>query len=315
MDSNASKTGENSEPADFNRVILRTIHRYEELLMLIRTIRRGLKNSVLRKAMVAWRHRGLQPCDCFLASYPKSGNTWVKFVLATICAKRSVEAWSARNQFVPAVGHQKEGKPVLPGAGRLIKTHESYRPAYKKAIFLVRDPRDVCVSYYHHEMRELGSKHSFSQFLARFVQGQVDGYRSWEIHTRSWVDAATKASSSIHPVRYEDLLVNPVSEFQKICLFLGLQISNEELIAAIEDNRPDRMREKEKQLHGKNLHQEKNSSFVRSAKANDWQISFSPEDLSFLQSHFLWSSQFYRSSEAGFDVATAIANAKKTNSY
>lgn len=282
--------------------------------MLIRTIRSGFKDSALRKAMVAWRHMGLQQSDCFLASYPKSGNTWVKFVLATICAKRSVEAWSARNQFVPAVGHQKEGKPVLPGAGRLIKTHESYRPAYKKAIFLVRDPRDVCVSYYHHEMRELGSKHPFSHFLNRFVQGQVDGYGCWEFHTRSWVDAAARTNVSIHSVRYEDLLVNPVSEFQKICVFLGLQITSEELISAIEDNRPDRMREKEQRLGENTLRQAQKPSFVRSAKSNDWKTNFSPEDLSFLQSQFSWSSQFY-GGEAGFDVATAIANAKKTNSY
>lgn len=283
--------------------------------MFVEIIRRKLKNTALRRAIVAWRHFGLKPSDCFLASYPKSGNTWVKFVLATICAKCSVEAWSDRNQFVPTVGHQREAMAVLANGGRLLKTHESYRSTYKKAIFLVRDPRDVCVSYFHHARREMGSSDTFGQFLTRFLQGQIDAYGSWESHTQSWVQAAASMNAEILPVRYEDLLVNPLDQFRKICTFLGLRVHDDELISAIDDNRPDRMRDKEKQSPDRALFPAQNQSFVRSAKANDWRTTFSADDLAILQSHFSWASQFISNSDAGFDVKSAIARTAESQRF
>ncbi|MGC1371780.1 MAG: hypothetical protein WA824_06540, partial [Candidatus Sulfotelmatobacter sp.] len=49
-------------------------------------------------------------------------------------------------QLVPDIGQQDAAQPLLAQDGRLIKTHEPYRPAYKKAIYLVRDARDVALS-------------------------------------------------------------------------------------------------------------------------------------------------------------------------
>ena len=44
------------------------------------------------------------------------------------------------------MGTHRPMKPVLPNGGRLIKTHEQYRSQYKRAIYLMRDLRDVMLS-------------------------------------------------------------------------------------------------------------------------------------------------------------------------
>ena len=36
---------------------------------------------------------------------------------------------------------------------RVLKSHESFQPHYPSVIYIVRDPRDVAVSYYHHAMK------------------------------------------------------------------------------------------------------------------------------------------------------------------
>ncbi len=271
-------------------------------------IRRILKRTIARQALVSWRHRGLTPSDCMLASYPKSGNTWVKFVLATLLAKSSTDVWSDENSLVPTVGHHQSALATLPQQGRLIKTHEPFRNVYTRAIWLVRDPRDVLISYYHHEMRVRAQQLEFADFLKSFVQGHIDGYGTWEYHTRTWLDAVRKGQLDILPVRYEDLLADPQAGYENISRFLRLELPATSIASAIADNTPDRMREKERTSAKPPAGSNEKQSFVRAAKARNWDELLAGPALALFEQQMAWSLRFLDATRPGFDFQAALAD-------
>ncbi len=101
---------------------------------ILRRLRHELSKTGLRSPLLWIRHHGFRPSDIFTASYPRSGSTWLRFILAEILAGQS-SGFKGVNLLSPDVGEHSGAQPLLPGAGRLIKTHELYRPSYKKAIY------------------------------------------------------------------------------------------------------------------------------------------------------------------------------------
>ena len=55
---------------------------------------------------------------------------------------------SVGNEHAVSIGRHRSSAASLPGGGRLIKTHEPYNHRYSRSIHLVRDPRDVAISYW-----------------------------------------------------------------------------------------------------------------------------------------------------------------------
>jgi len=93
-------------------------------------MRTRLQTTVLRAPLVWVRHRGLSERDVFVASFPKSGTTWLRFMLAQVLSGEEVD-FDRAGILIPGVeAHAKAPKVLLDG-GRLIQTHESFRSAYK----------------------------------------------------------------------------------------------------------------------------------------------------------------------------------------
>lgn len=110
--------------------------------------RRRLQRSFVRRLWTGVRHRTLGSADVPVAAYPKSGSTWLRFLLAEAVTGRTADFQSV-GDVIPYVGKQRGAPHVLPSGGRLVKTHEPYRPEYRTSVYLVRDIRDVVVSYYY----------------------------------------------------------------------------------------------------------------------------------------------------------------------
>jgi len=121
-----------------------------DLARTIRSLR--FKSKPLRAPVVALRHLGLREHDVFLACYPRSGSTWLRFILAELLTETPAE-FKTVNAQIPYVGRHPNAPPSLPGKGRLIGTHELRLPPGKRAIYLIRDPRDVAPSYYQWQLR------------------------------------------------------------------------------------------------------------------------------------------------------------------
>lgn len=242
--------------------------------------RRLAKSSRARRAFNHLRYRSVESGDVLLVSYPKSGNTWLRFILAEILFGVPPD-FDAIDGLVPQVGAHGAASRMLPGGGRLLKSHEarssiSLSPG-TKAVYVIRDGRDVAASYYYGRLRRGHFEGSFSAFLDEFLAGRLDGYGTWSEHVRSWCEGSSDASLCL--VRYEDILADPHAEVTRVLGFLGLDVSPETVDSAIERNAASNMRAKEAGSKLRSLSKRDDISFVRAGRAGTWMDLFEPQHL------------------------------------
>jgi hypothetical protein len=222
----------------------------------------------------AGRHYTVFPDDTFLVSYPKSGNTWVRFLLANLIHPNEQVGFSNINRLLPAPGVlSKRFLRKLPRP-RILKSHEPFDARFRKVIYLVRDPRDVAVSEYHFDLKKryIESDVTLEQFVKRFIAGETSSYGSWWEHAASWI-GARHGNPAFLLVRYEDLLSDSIGETAKIAEFLGIAADTDRLQAAVERSSADRMRKLEKQQADQwtgTKNTRKEIPFVRAAKSGGW---------------------------------------------
>lgn len=245
-------------------------------------LRSRIRNSPFRRILQHIRHRGIRDSDVFLASYPKSGNTWVRHLLTNVITGKSTEWRGELSKISVMVGRHQNLLEVLPSSGRLIKTHEPFRKDYQRAIFILRDGRDVAVSEYHYQKQYSPAfveyNDDFNIFFDRFLEGTVNGYGAWHKHTLSWLNSSTNQSGNLLLVKFEELKQDPLGKLQQMVDFLGLQADPSQLQAAVEDTSVEAMKKKESdywEKQGTN-----NPHFVRRAKSGNWHEMISDKNLS-----------------------------------
>jgi hypothetical protein len=230
--------------------------------------------------------------DVWIVSYPKSGNTWTRFLIANLVAGDKVVDWSNIERIVPDIYINRD--PHLKGLPRprYFKSHEGYRPDYRRVVFIVRDPRDVAVSYYHfvRKTNTLPVDASMDDFLTKFIEGKIDPYGNWGENVGSWL-GARRGTDNFLIVRYEDLQKNTQAELARIAEMLGLAVDEQLLHHAVESSRADRMRKLEQEQRGEHKMLKRSRSdipFVRTAKSGQWRTELPPEAVQQIES--AWGS-------------------------
>ena len=226
---------------------------------------------------LAGRHYAVYPDDTFLVSYPKSGNTWVRFLLANLIHPNETVSFANINHLLPAPGVITKRFLKSVARPRILKSHEPFDARFRKVIYLVRDPRDVAVSEYHFDLKKryIAADMTLEQFIKPFLAGETSSYGSWWEHVASWV-GPRYGNPAFLLTRYEDLLADPIVETAKIAEFLGIAADEARLKAAVERSSADKMRKLEKQdaekwTGTKNTRPE--IPFVRAAKSGGWKES------------------------------------------
>jgi sulfotransferase family protein len=218
------------------------------MIQTYRLIHAKAARSRLRVPRVWSWHLGLKPQDMFLASYPRSGSTWLRFMLFQTLTGED-PGFKRIDQGIPEIQLHRGVAPLLPGGGRLIKTHEQYRREYTKAVFLVRDIRDVLVSCYVRSVEaglaQLVSKGDFDSFLLSFLRGRALQQGSWQQHSRSWLESPLAKNGNLMVVRYEDLRRDSEQVIGQLLKFLGVTPDSRIIRKAIENNSLQQMRAKE----------------------------------------------------------------------
>jgi hypothetical protein len=246
-----------------------------------RKIRHTLSKTPIRVPLVWMRHRGFRSADVFVGSYPRSGSTWLRFMMLEILAGQS-SGFSNTNEMLPDVGKHESGAAVLPGNGRFIKTHEVFRPEYKKAIYLVRDPRDVALSEFAYQTALGLERTDFDSYLERFLRKGVNPFSSWIDHVNSWTEASRTGRAEILHVNFEQLKQKPEEQLGRIVEFLGMPEVRERIAGAIANNSLARMKEKEKENPQR---ASAKGRFIRSGSAGGWRASFTERQSQLVQQY------------------------------
>jgi hypothetical protein len=245
---------------------------------MLKRIRYQLSKSSLRVPLVWARHRGVSPRDVFVASYPRSGSTWLRFLLFETLT-RNEAGFDNVNRVIPDVGMHVDATVLLANQGRLIKTHEPFRREYKRAVYVVRDVRDVVLSEYAYQNALGRIRGTFDEYVTDFLQGTATGYGSWQDHVRGWIDSPLEASGDLLVVRYRDLRKDTQTHLQRIMSFLGVEVDRQTIVRAIQNNEFQKMRAKEDRSPqlGKSVDAERR--FVRKGAVGGWREQLTIEQL------------------------------------
>jgi len=213
----------------------------------------------------------------WLASYPRSGNTWLRFLLSAYFFG-SLDQWSDQRRVVRELhqllrnadrdGHTREQvfetlkRETRDESDRhgfaesaMLKTHflpGGEHPWFERTdrvVYLIRHPRDVLVSALNYR-RWFGvfRRMSDAEYARRFIEGGGDpgwiraGYGAWAEHAERWHDLDVP----FHTLRYESLKGAPRESIASLLTFLGREPDPLRIDAAIRAASLERVQELER---------------------------------------------------------------------
>lgn len=196
----------------------------------------------VRRAVQHHQLAGLRSSEALLQSYPKSGSTWVKFVLGEVIARRGVDFDTSDAMFPNLPGGTCRRKTGTVG---VLRTHEPLRVSPRridcKVVQVVRSPLQVLPSYLSYLVSGGWWHGSPEEFYQRAVEGSLpDQLGSWGENVATWADVESRLV-----VRYEDLVANPVEQFERILVHIGRDVAPEVIETAVVANSRAKMRSKE----------------------------------------------------------------------
>ncbi len=213
----------------------------------------------------------------WLASYPKSGNTWIRHFLASLIYSNQGKAdldklgfimqYPKRDQFEKLVTDYNDFNQIKKNwinsqniinsdnKVKIFKTHHVLCSLDKEnftdekntlgAIYIVRDPRNVISSLlYHFNLSSIEEAVAFIKEEKKFI-GNVKNKVNYPLHTLigSWktnYNSWKNIGKNFLLVKYEDLILNPNTEFKKIANYItntiNIKFSEEQIKKGIEDS-------------------------------------------------------------------------------
>ncbi|MFC1856768.1 sulfotransferase domain-containing protein [Thermodesulfobacteriota bacterium] len=169
--------------------------------------------------------------DVFLVSYPRSGNTWVRQMIALLKHPELDLTRDEVDAYIPDPYYNPSILSVI-SRPRVIKSHEPYVPEYPKVIYLFRDGRNCLVSWYDVQTKLDGYTETFDAFVKGCISGAIGPFGSWQDHVKSWV--LTAHNKPILNIRYEELCDQTEQFLQKIGIFLDIAADKNKIRAVIE---------------------------------------------------------------------------------
>jgi len=252
----------------------------------------GEASRVLLGRKPAGRALTVFPDDIFIVSYPRSGNTWTRFLIGNLVYHGDPVTFANVEARIPEIYLFPDRILRSLPRPRILKSHECFDPRYKRTIYIVRDPRDVAVSYYHYAIKRkrIEEGYPLDDFVPRFIAAEFDiawnWAAGWNDHVMSWL-CLRQGSTGFLLLRYEDMLQNTANELAKVASFLQIEPTPEKLAQAIELSSADHMRKLEKKQQGdwvltKATRHDK--PFVRAATFGGWRSALSPKSVDAIES-------------------------------
>lgn len=252
----------------------------------------------------------------WLASYPKSGNTWFRIFLANLLADKpepvdinqlDTHAFASRISFDRALGWETseltleetfaarlDVQEVLAQEDEVfLKVHEAFRdpvtsaPLFSRAatraiLYFLRNPLDVATSFSHHRGKDIDNTVLLMNRTAAILakhSNRPGPQLPQPTGTWSWHVRSwvDEAGLPLMVLRYEDMLARPQEVFQSACEFAGLPSEPSRVSRALQHARFENVRAQE-QAKGFRESVERRP-FFRKGKTGGWREVLSPEQV------------------------------------
>ena len=242
----------------------------------------------------------LQHDDVFIVTFPKSGTTWVQQIVRLL--RNGGQADGVKlDRCIPwlevldsalgrLMGYNKEmasSSDLL--SPRAFKSHFPYaftpgglpHTTTAKYIYVMRNPKDVCVSQWHHVMMmNVDPNLTWDQHVGQWLSTKAH-YGTWFDHTLGWWKH--KDASNILFIKYEDMKVDPHTTVRMIADFIGLRDATEGVIEnAVQRSSFASMKKDNSSNYSWKIGPDKlltkpGSAFIRKGEVGNWKQYFSDE--------------------------------------
>ena len=250
----------------------------------------------------------------WLISYPKSGNTWMRALIAAYLRDMDIDLNNMHGTDSDANPKWIQGlmpirMDLMENRDKLlfrpaslftmsmqnrvpfmVKTHHMYATLYgmplfpdgmiKKAFYIIRDPRDVAISLSHHfarPMKETIELMANPQFLLTGPNIMLSLVGSWSAHYRTWTTwARSNKDTQFAIIKYEDLLKDPTQIFTQFLKIWEQPIDDERIKRAVERTNFSILRSKEQQT---GFSEATTGSFFRDGRAEQWRDILTEEQI------------------------------------
>jgi hypothetical protein len=248
----------------------------------------------------AWDRRLARTADVVIASHPKVGTTWTRFMLA--CYVQHLEGSASLPLFDEAdrlLRTQRHGDPGI----RIYVTHAGLRYEtqvaadlgprtlapfqHGRTILLIRHPLDTLISFWHQHTRA-SEDQTYDGPLESFVVDPVWGLDKLLRYYNLWIETTVQRPPLI--VRYEDLRRDAETELARIVGFAGLRVDADALRGSVAQSTFEAMQSLElsgrapvyaisgMSIFSKDPHEDEDARHVRSGRVGGWRAVL-PADL------------------------------------
>jgi hypothetical protein len=230
----------------------------------------------------------LADADTVVVSYPKSGRTFIRAMLARLYQRRFGIDERELLEF-PMLLRAPAGAPrvLFTHAGDAMRTPKEIHVdpadyAHARLVLIARHPGDIAVSRYHHlkhRSRDQARQRLADQPLETFVWADEGGIPSIVTFLNAFA-----ALSGVTTIRYEDFLAEPAKSLNRLAGAIGLTVDQKDIADAVEfGSLPSlRQREREGYFTSSRLRQARRgdaqSGKVRSGKSGGYRAQLSADE-------------------------------------
>jgi hypothetical protein len=194
---------------------------------------------VLRKVSL---HR---TTDLYFVGYPKTGNTWLRYMLGRyvqlVCGLAevplfdAVDSWGCCESYCVGPAMQFTHRPLLWETQRPndLTVDNVIRPfKRKRVVLLVRHPLDVIVSLWMQRRHRV--KDGYDGTLPQMLEDPVWGIEKFFRFYTLW-DAHSSRKLGLMLIRYEDMRAKPRALFRDLLGYLGIPVQEDAFARAVAD--------------------------------------------------------------------------------
>jgi hypothetical protein len=243
-------------------------------MILLRLPTRLWAWEAIAKAFDMWQQEEIVTnLERHFISYPKSGRTWIRFMLEQVGVTDRIVFHHDNFEF-------SDGS--RPAHNFSVSERLDVYNKIDRIVYLERDPRDVMVSLYHQVTGRFGDVFAYRGTISEFLHDPYFGAINLQRFRKIWEELCQQPN--VLKITYEECHHDPAQTLIKTLDFYGFPYSKKDIATAIEASSFDKMKELEDsgQFHEPWLRRRNDAPKVREGRIGGFKDAVDHRDIVFL---------------------------------